>query len=170
MRITKVRYKCVAKEREKMCQYEIRPMKREDCKALYELEQQCFLGSSAWDYESILDILNYDTNYYFVCYDVGYEEKELVGYVGLMVAADEGSITNIAVCPSHRRRKIADGLLEEAMQTAREKKVSQIFLEVRKSNAPAIALYEKHGFSVVGCRKNYYDEPREDANIMCILL
>lgn len=149
-----------------MCQYEIRPMTREDCKAVYELEQQCFFGSSAWDYGSILDILNYDTNHYLVCY----KEEELVGYVGLMTAADEGSITNIAVSPSYRRRKIADSLLERVIQMAREEKISQIFLEVRKSNAPAIALYEKHGFSYLGCRKNYYDEPREDANIMCILL
>ncbi len=149
-----------------MYNYEIRPMEKRDCEALYELEQQCFFGSSAWDYHSILEILNYDTNHYFVCY----EDGELVGYVGLMVAADEGDITNIAVHPSKRRRKIADALLERAIQTAREKKVSQIFLEVRKSNAPAIALYEKHGFLYMGCRKNYYNEPREDANIMCILL
>ena len=149
-----------------MHKYEIRPMEKRDCKALYELEQQCFLGSSAWDYNSILEILNYDTNIYFVCY----EKEELVGYIGLMVAADEGNITNVAVCPSKRRRGIADALIEKAIEIAKRKNISQIFLEVRKTNAPAISLYEKHGFSYIGCRKNYYDEPREDANIMCILL
>lgn len=149
-----------------MHKYEIRPMEKRDCKALYELEQQCFFGSSAWDYNSILEILNYDTNVYFVCY----EEEELVGYIGLMVAADEGNITNVAVYPSKRRRGIADALIEKVIEVAKEKNVSQIFLEVRKTNAPAISLYEKHGFSYIGCRKNYYDEPREDANIMCILL
>lgn len=149
-----------------MYKYEIRPMEKRDCKALYELEHQCFLGSSAWDYNSILEILNYDTNIYFVCY----EEEELVGYIGLMVAADEGNITNVAVCPSSRRRGIADVLIEKVIETAKEKNISQIFLEVRKTNAPAISLYEKHGFSYIGCRKNYYDKPREDANIMCILL
>ncbi|MGN0466089.1 MAG: ribosomal protein S18-alanine N-acetyltransferase [Lachnospiraceae bacterium] len=149
-----------------MHKYEIRPMEKKDCKALYELEQQCFLGTSAWDYNSILEILNYDTNIYFVCY----EEEELVGYIGLMVAADEGSITNVAVSPNRRRRGIADALIERVIKAAREKNVTQIFLEVRKTNAPAISLYEKHGFSYIGCRKNYYDEPKEDANIMCILL
>lgn len=149
-----------------MHKYEIRPMEKKDCKALYELEQQCFSGASAWDYNSILEILNYDTNIYFVCY----EEEELVGYIGLMVAADEGSITNVAVSPNRRRRGIAAALIERAIKVAREKNVTQIFLEVRKTNAPAISLYEKHGFSYIGCRKNYYDEPKEDANIMCIPL
>lgn len=142
--------------------YTIRPMEQKDCEALYELEQQCFAGSSAWDYQSICDIAAYDTNVYFVCY----ENDTLVGYIGLIAAADEGSITNVAVSPKKRRNKIADRLLERVIEAAKQKQICQIFLEVRKSNFPAISLYEKHGFSFVGCRKNYYDEPKEDANIM----
>ncbi len=149
-----------------MEKYEIRPMERRDCKAIYELEKQCFLGATAWDFDSILSILDYDTNLYFVCC----EEEEVVGYVGLMMAADEGIITTVAVLPSKRRMGIADVLIKKIIESAKEKAITQIFLEVRKSNDPAIALYEKHGFSYVGTRKNYYDEPREDANIMCILL
>ena len=72
----------------------------------------------------------------------------------------------MAVAPEHRRRGIAAGLIEALLVKARERELSFVTLEVRESNTPAIALYEKYGFAQVGQRKNYYDLPRENAILM----
>jgi len=90
----------------------------------------------------------------------------IVGYAGFWIIMDEGHITNIAVDPSFRRMKIGSRLLEKIIETARENEVRALTLEVRKSNAAAISMYEKFGFKVEGIRKNYYSDTHEDAYIM----
>ena len=82
---------------------------------------------------------------------------------------DEGNLDNIAVAPHCRRQGIADALLSALAGFGRTS-LSFLFLEVRASNLPAIALYEKHGFIPVGRRKNYYESPREDALLMTLPL
>lgn len=89
----------------------------------------------------------------------------LGGYAVLYTVLDEGNLDNIAVAPEARRRGVADALLGALTGFGREH-LSVLMLEVRASNAPAIALYEKHGFVAVGRRKNYYDAPREGAVLM----
>ena len=91
---------------------------------------------------------------------------EVLGYVGMMHVVDEGYISNVAVAPEHRRHGIADALILELLRRCTALGLSFVTLEVRAGNAPAIALYEKHGFSPVGRRKNYYDFPKEDAILM----
>ena len=73
----------------------------------------------------------------------------------------ELEITNIAVRKSHQGRGVAKRLM-----TNLEQRLETIFLEVRASNAVAQALYESHGFEVVGRRKDYYRQPVEDAILM----
>lgn len=90
----------------------------------------------------------------------------VVGYCGLQTVLDEGSITNIAVHPDYRRKKIASTLLEQIIDFAASTKLAFITLEVRKSNINAIKLYEKYGFEIVGERKNYYSDNRETALLM----
>ena len=88
------------------------------------------------------------------------------GYVGLVMVPYESDITNITVSGECRRQGIATALLEELFRRCPEKGVTVIHLEVRESNAPARALYEKHGFIIDGRRKNYYTDPAEDAILM----
>lgn len=95
------------------------------------------------------------------------EDGALLGYAVLSTVLDEGNLDNIAVAPEARRNGIADALLSALTAFGREH-LSRLMLEVRSSNAPAIALYEKHGFIAVGRRKNYYDAPREDAILMTL--
>ncbi len=96
-----------------------------------------------------------------------YEDgDEVLGYVILYFAADEGEIPSIAVKESARRRGVASMLLDELFELSRGLGVSKIFLEVRKHNDPAQALYRKHGFLYVGERRNFYTEPDEDAHIL----
>jgi ribosomal-protein-alanine N-acetyltransferase len=83
---------------------------------------------------------------------------------------DEGSLDNIAVDPAYRRQGVAQALLEALIAQGQAQRLSFITLEVREHNAPAIGLYEKNGFQVVGRRKNYYEKPREDAILMTLTL
>lgn len=87
-----------------------------------------------------------------------------IGYVGCQTVLDEGYITNVAVLPAYRRRGVAEGLLRALAQ--RGSALAFITLEVRRSNAPAIALYEKMGYQAAGMRPNFYSDPTEDALLM----
>ena len=89
-----------------------------------------------------------------------------VAYGGMLTVLDEGQITNIATLPEYRRRGFAAEVLTALLAGARSRRLAFVTLEVRESNAPAIALYEKFGFAVVGRRKNFYTEPVEAALVM----
>ena len=78
----------------------------------------------------------------------------------------ETDMMNIAVDPDYRRQGIAEKLCLALVEALKEKGNHCLTLEVRASNAPAIALYEKLGFTQVGLRKNYYHKPKEDALIL----
>ena len=88
------------------------------------------------------------------------------GYLALSWVLDEGNIDNIAVSPAFRRRGLADALVADALRRGRGLGLSCVTLEVRASNTAALRLYEKHGFARIGCRRGYYERPREDAVIM----
>lgn len=90
----------------------------------------------------------------------------IVGYLGLWLMVDEAHITNVAVRATHRRRGLAHLLLMAAFDVSRQVNANVLTLEVRASNEGAQKLYEKFGFSVVGRRKGYYSDNREDALIM----
>jgi ribosomal-protein-alanine N-acetyltransferase len=80
----------------------------------------------------------------------------------------EWELENIVVSAGARRKGIATQLLEALIAKAREAKSETVFLEVRDSNAPARALYEKVGFRLQGTRKRYYTAPEEDAILYCL--
>ena len=99
-------------------------------------------------------------------YFAAVENGMLVGFGGYCAAADQADILDVAVQPSFRRRGIARSLIETVLADAENNGVQTVFLEVRASNAPAIALYTALGFTPCGKRKNYYTAPREDAVLM----
>ena len=138
----------------------IRTMQKGDVAAVAALEAQIF--SMPWSAAGFADTLPRED----VIFLVAYEQDELLGYVGIYCMLDEGEITNVAVAPAARRRGIARALLTELKQQLACRNVTQIVLEVRVSNEPAIRLYEQLGFSVLGVRKNFYEKPTEDAYIM----
>ena len=90
----------------------------------------------------------------------------LLGFMILRRMGDDGELLQIAVKKSARRLGIGDILMDAADGYAEENTLNSVFLEVRKSNDAAIALYRKHGFKLVRVRKNYYTEPAEDAEVM----
>ena len=96
--------------------------------------------------------------------------ENLLGYIGAQLIMDEMEIFNVAVSSLHRGKHIGDRLVSALCDSAAELGAERISLEVRESNTPAISLYEKHGFTEVGRRKNYYEKPREDAILMDLIL
>ncbi|MFT5333433.1 MAG: ribosomal-protein-alanine N-acetyltransferase [Halioglobus sp.] len=97
---------------------------------------------------------------------------QVAGFVIFNHVLDEGSIYNIAVDPDHQRRGLASKLLFEAIERMKLESVKRCFLDVRRSNAAALALYSDLGFEIDGVRKNYYrgSAGREDAMLMSKLL
>jgi len=94
---------------------------------------------------------------------VAEEAGRLCGFVCAMAVAGEWEIENVAVAAELLRRGIADELVRELIRRAESEAASAILLEVRESNLPARALYEKHGLREVGRRPAYYRNPVEAA-------
>lgn len=140
--------------------YEIVPMDRSHVDQIADLEKQCF--SMPWSPTMLEDAL-YDANACFIVAED--EEGNVIGYAGLHSVLDEGYIDNIAVEADARRHGVASALLDVFCRFAGVN-LAFLTLEVRKSNAAAIALYEKYGFQQAGLRPGYYQRPREDAIIM----
>ena len=97
---------------------------------------------------------------------VATQDDHVLGYIIAHHAVDEAEILNLGVGPEERRRGIGRALVEAMLVALREHGITAVFLEVRESNASAIALYQKLGFSEVGRRPNYYDDPVENAIVM----
>ena len=96
-------------------------------------------------------------------------ERELVGYLICSRYDTVWHVMNISVDPDRRRRGIASALLDALISRIDEvegQAYAQITLEVRRSNAGAIALYERYGFRSAGVRRRYYQDNGEDAVIM----
>lgn len=94
------------------------------------------------------------------------EDENVVGYCGVIMSIDEGDITNVSVKKELQGQGIGKALLQELIQQTVSRGVHTLFLEVRESNAGALALYEKQGFTRMGVRKNYYSDPVEDGITM----
>ena len=144
--------------------YTIEEAREELLPQIQRIEQQSF--SVPWTEAMLRVQLSPDSHVFLTA-----ESAEgVVGYVGMMYVLDEGYISNVAVRPDRRRQGIADALLDALETRARALMLSFLTLEVRAGNAPAVALYEKHGYRVVGRRKNYYEKPTEDALLMTLIL
>ena len=141
-------------------EYNIVPMDRSHIEQIAALERECF--STPWSEAMLTEVL-FDSQASFIVAES--EDGGVLGYAGLQVVLDEGYIDNIAVEPNARRHGVADELLDVFCRFG-EANLAFLTLEVRASNAPAIALYRKHGFEEAGRRKNYYTKPTEDAVIM----
>lgn len=145
-----------------MKQVKIVPMAAEHLNRLEQLERMCF--SRPWSKKMLVEELDNQCAAFLVAVEP--ETEKAVGYAGLLVVADEGYITNVAVDPSCRRQGVAAQLLQVFDNFAKGNHLAFLTLEVRPSNAAAIALYEGFGFREVGRRRNYYDLPKEDALIL----
>lgn len=143
--------------------YQILPMTNEQLPQVAALEQVCF-PADPWSEEVFRAALENPSAAVLLAQG---EDGAVLGYAVLSLVLDEGNLDNIAAAPNARRQGVADALLNTLTGFGRDN-LSRLMLEVRASNAPAIALYKKHGFAAVGRRKNYYDAPKEDAVLMTL--
>lgn len=125
-----------------------------------ELEALCF--QDPWSLKSVESELENPLSLWLV----SVRDGEVVGYVGSQTVLGETDMMNVAVHPDARRSGIAERLITELICRLKEQGSRCLTLEVRASNAPAIALYQKLGFTQVGRRPRYYHNPREDALIL----
>jgi [ribosomal protein S18]-alanine N-acetyltransferase len=104
-------------------------------------------------------------NVFFKSVDSRLRGNDVVASLELMRGVDDAEILNVETRASHRRQGLAQGLLAEAFDWARQNQRQAVWLEVRASNDAAINLYRKTGFVQVNTRKRYYSDG-EDALVM----
>lgn len=143
-----------------MMDYQLVPMDKSHLKQVAELDKALF--TRPWSADSWESELYNDTVSLVVAEDA---DGCVLGYGVLGVILDEGCLEKIAVRPDCQRKGIAQAILSSFLRYG-EEHLAYIGLEVRADNAPAIALYEKNGFTAVGRRKNYYAEVHQDAILM----
>lgn len=124
------------------------------------IENECF--SHPWSRRSIESELQNDTSRFLAAVDDG----EVIGYIGMSAVIDEGYLFNAAVDSHYRKKGVGSALVRELVTWCQKHDFAFLTLEVRESNAPAIALYSRFGFVRVGERKNYYSDPAENALLM----
>jgi len=139
----------------------IRQAEEKDIHQIAEMDKLCF--STPWSEDSFTQEI---TSNDIALYIVAVIDDLIVGYAGLWLIVDEGHITNVAVHPDFRRRKIAKALVQVLIDVSEKKGAVRHTLEVRTLNDAAIRLYEAFGFQEVGIRKGYYEDDNEDAIIM----
>ena len=125
------------------------------------IEKECF-GVDAWSEKSVASELTNQLSLWLVAVDC----ERVAGYVGSQTVCGETDMMNVAVTADYRRQGLGEKLVLALVEELRAMESCCLTLEVRDSNAPARALYEKLGFQQIGLRKNYYRNPREDAHIL----
>ena len=138
----------------------IRRMQPSDLTQVCEIERENF--SLPWSEKSFADSMERNDTVFLVAL----ADDEVAGYIGCYCIAGEGEITNVAVKSSCRRNGIGGMLLEKLYEEGALLDTQEFFLEVRESNEAAIALYSRQGFVKEGIRKNFYEQPVENALIM----
>ena len=143
----------------------ISPIEKDDIPEVVKLEKLYF--SQPWSEKAFLDAFD-GGNSYFVAAKT--KENLVVGYGGMYFASGEGYIYNIAVRKDFRGQKIGQNIIKNLIYYSLEKDLEFLSLEVRESNIPAVNLYKKMNFKILGKRKSFYSNPKEDALIMTLFL
>ena len=124
------------------------------------IENDCF--SHPWSRRSLESELQNETSRFLVAV----EDGKVIGYIGMSAVIDEGYLFNAVVDSHYRKKGVGSALVRELVTWCQKHDFAFLTLEVRESNAPAIALYSRFGFVRVGERKNYYSDPAENALLM----
>jgi len=137
----------------------IRKAEANDIDAIADIEQQRF--PHPWKKSYLRDELSHDISYFYVAEDV--VGSRVAGYIIFWIVEDLLELHKIVSSENYKKKGIGKKLFLFMMEIAKQKKVKEVFLEVRKSNTEAIKFYESFHFQLVDTRKDYYQEPMEDA-------
>jgi len=138
----------------------IRRMTMEDIPKVAKLERDTF--QDPWSENVYRKTLELDET----CYLVAEENGDIIGVAGVRNILGDGEITNVMVRKDLRGNGLGRKIMLQLLEEGKKLGVIDFTLEVRKSNAPALALYEGLGFISEGIRPGFYDHPKEDAVIM----
>lgn len=139
----------------------VRLMTAEDIESVYEIELKSF--ETPWTLEAFNKEIHENE---LSVYHVLELNESVIGYGGMWKIVDELHVTNFAVLPDYRGKGYAHLLMDAMEDYGVIHGFKYMTLEVRRSNAVAIALYEKHGFVGAGYRPQYYVDSGEDALVM----
>jgi [ribosomal protein S18]-alanine N-acetyltransferase len=145
--------------------YSFRFMTEEDIDQVMVIEHKSF--TLPWSRDAFTNEL---ANNQFAVYLVMEEDDAVIGYCGAWIVVDEAHVTNIAVLPEYRGKKLGEALMKKMMEAAKELGAVTMTLEARVTNIAAQSLYRKLGFQNGGIRKNYYTDNQEDAIVMWVKL
>jgi len=138
----------------------IRPIETRDVDSILTVQSVCpeIAQWTAWDYARVAhgEMAGW----------VADENDAIAGFLVARRIASDLEVLNLAVRPEARRRGVGTALLQQAFAWGRTFGAEKSLLEVRASNLAALRFYEKHGFEVVGRRKQYYAAPIEDALVL----
>lgn len=138
----------------------VRRMNTLDIDGVLAVEQQSFM--TPWSREGFVNEMNNELSYYLVMV----EDGKIIGYAGMWLIVDEAHVTNVAVLPEYRGKRLGEKLMSSLLEHAKKRGAIRMTLEVRASNTVAQGLYNKFGFTSQGRRRNYYTDTKEDALIM----
>lgn len=144
---------------------QVTPMTAQDVPALAAVERECF--AQPWSEAALAEELH---NPHAVFLTARNGTGTVLGYVGMHHLADEGYIANVAVAAAARRQGVGRALLAALERYGREHGLYRLTLEVRVSNAAAVALYTGAGYVCDGVRPGFYRLPTEDAAIYSRIL
>jgi len=137
--------------------------KKKDLDDITKIESNCHL--SPWTRKNFID--SFEAKNLF---RVLRNENDIIGYYIALFASDECQLLNITVKSGLQKKGFGQLLLKSLFADCRKAHISNIFLEVRKSNSLAIRLYEKNGFNEIGIRNNYYKNKDKGTNEDAILM
>ena len=132
-----------------------------DLAAVMAIERQ---NPGPWNASHLADELKQPLSWQWLARTA--DTDRVIGYIIGRTVADEAEILRLAVDANHRRRGVAQQLLQHTFTELRRSGTLTCFLELRVSNIVARRLYEKNGFQSIGIRYNYYQSPDEDAFVM----
>jgi ribosomal-protein-alanine N-acetyltransferase len=141
-------------------------MKKEDIDQVLAIEQASF--SMPWSRNLFLSEFRSPRVSLLLVALAAAPVRIVAGYIVCWLVADEIHILNLAVAPAFRRHGFARTLVLAALKRGHGKGAKRAFLEVRASNAAALKLYSRLGFTGTSMRRDYYDAPIEDAVIMTL--
>jgi ribosomal-protein-alanine N-acetyltransferase len=147
-----------------MTTIELRHLVLDDLEEIDEIERRAY--PTPWSRSMFAGELSKPTSICLGAFEADGEAGTLVGYLVVSRYVDAWHVMNVAVDPPHRGRGVATMLLERLFELTVDDARRGYTLEVRVSNATAIGLYERLGFTSRGLRRGYYTDNREDALIM----
>ncbi|KVW94226.1 ribosomal protein S18-alanine N-acetyltransferase [Thiobacillus denitrificans] len=141
--------------------HRLRPMAEADLPRIHRIELASY--EYPWSLGNFADSMSAGYSMW-----VREAEGEVIGYYAMTAAAGEAHLLNLTIAPIWRHHGLGRDLLDHCLTCARDHKAESLFLEVRTSNTPAIALYHSSGFVDLAARRGYYParDGREDALIM----